>query len=119
MTIRVLFIGQGLFCEGLTRLLSESPYVEIIGAVRTCTQARERIAREAADVLIVDHAQIALNPAELNALLDSAGSLKVISLTLSENKMVVHDRQLLADVTLPMLMQALQVSSPKPAASRS
>jgi hypothetical protein len=46
---------------------------------------------------------------ELNDLLESVDSLKVISLTLSENKMVIHNRQQLVDVTLPVLMKALQV----------
>jgi DNA-binding NarL/FixJ family response regulator len=110
MTTRILFIGQGLFCEGLTRLLSDFPSVEIIGAVENCADAHQIVIREEPDVLIVDHVQVALNPVELNILLESVDSLKVISLTLSENKMIVHNRQQLADVTLPVLMKALNIS---------
>jgi ribosome assembly protein YihI (activator of Der GTPase) len=60
------------------------------------------------DVVIIDHAQIELNPEELTALLESAEALKVISLTLTDNKMVIHNRQQFVDVTLPVLMQALK-----------
>ena len=109
MRTRVLFVGQGLFCEGLTRLLSDDPAVEIIGSVGTCAAARQVVVGEAPDAIIIDHAQIALNPAELNELLESVDALKVISLTLSDNKMVIHNRQQLADVTLPVLMQALKI----------
>jgi len=108
MKTRILFIGEGLFSDGLSRLLSDFPSVEIIGSVRTCAEALDKVMGERPDVLIVDHVQITSNPAELAPLLESVNSLKVISLTLSENKMIVHDRQLLADVTLPVLMQALQ-----------
>jgi DNA-binding NarL/FixJ family response regulator len=109
-TTRILFIGQGLFCEGLTRLLSDFPSVEIIGAVENCGEAYEIVIRDKPDVLIVDHVQAAINTDELNRLLESVDSLKVISLTLSENKMIVHNRQQLGDVTLPVLMKALNIS---------
>lgn len=108
MTTSVLFIGQGLFCDGLTRLLSDDPSVEIIGSVETCGDARDKVVEQRPDVLIVDHALVSLNPADLNTLLESVDALKVISLTLSENKMVVNNRQQLADVTLPILMQAIK-----------
>jgi DNA-binding NarL/FixJ family response regulator len=112
MTTKILFIGHGLFCESLTRLLSENPSVEIIGAVNTCDEARTIFETQHPDVLIVDHAQVSLKMNDLEDLLESGqDSLKVIFLTLAENKMVVHNRQQLADVTLPVLMQALDVST--------
>jgi hypothetical protein len=107
MTTRVLFIGQGLFSEGLTRLLMDFPFVEIIGAVETCRDAREVVVNEKPDVLIIDHARIPFHTADLHDLLESVDSLKVISLTLSENKMVIHNRLQLADVNLQVLRQAL------------
>jgi len=110
MTTRVLIIGQGLFSEGLTRLLQDFPTVEIIGVFDTCASARELVTQGVPDALIIDHAQASMHVTELNDLLESVESLKVISLTLTENKMVIHNRQQLADVTLPVLMQALQVS---------
>jgi DNA-binding NarL/FixJ family response regulator len=110
MTIKILFIGHGLFCETLTRLLSENPSVEIIGAVRTCEDARQLFEVRKPDVLIVDYAQVALKIEDLDDLLEQGpASLKVITLTLSENKMVVHNRQQLANVTLPDLMNVLQI----------
>ena len=110
MTTKILFIGHGLFCESLTRLLSEKPSVEIIGAVRTCEDARQLFEAYQPDVLIVDHAQVSLKMNDLEDLLERGPvSLKVITLTLSENKMVVHNRQQLADVTLSDLMSVLQI----------
>jgi DNA-binding NarL/FixJ family response regulator len=110
MTTRILILGQGLFCDGLTRLLLDFPSVEIIGAVENCAEARDVVVHEGPEVLIVDHVQVSMHPSELNELMESVDSLKVIFLTLSENKMVVHNRQQLADVTLPVLMQALQIT---------
>lgn len=110
MTTRILILGQGLFCDGLTRLLLDFPSVEIIGAVKNCAEARDVVVQEGPHVLIVDHVQVSMHANELNDLLESVDSLKVIFLTLSENKMVIHNRQHLADVTLPVLMQALQGS---------
>jgi len=111
MSTRILFIGHGLFCESLTRLLSEPEGVEIIGAVRSCVEAREILETQQLDVLIIDHAQVALRGNDLEELLDHGpDSLKVIYLTLSENKMVVHNRQKISDVTHTDLIQALQIS---------
>ena len=110
MTTKILFIGHGLFCESLTRLLSENPSIEIIGAVSTCDEARTIIESMRPDALIVDHAQVALRIYDLEDILEtSPSSIKVIYLTLEENKMVVHNRQKLSDVTLPVLMQALNL----------
>ena len=109
MTTRVLFVGQGIFSDGLTRLLLDFPSVEIIGAVGNCADARDVVLREMPDVLIVDHAQSSRFPSELNDLMESVDSLKVISLTLTENRMVIHNRQQMANVTLPILMKALQL----------
>ena len=68
------------------------------------------VMQESPDVLIVDHAQVSMHISDLNELMESVDSLKVIFLTLAENKMVIHNRQQLADVTLPVLMQALQAT---------
>ncbi len=111
MNTRILFIGHGLFCEALTRLLSERAGVEIIGAVGTCVEARDILEIENLDVLIVDHAQVALRGNDLEELLENGpDTLKVIYLTLSENKMVVHNRQKISDVTHNDLISALQLS---------
>jgi DNA-binding NarL/FixJ family response regulator len=112
MTTRILFVGQGMFCDGLTLLLSESPGIEIVGSVGTCAEAREVVLQERPDVLIVDRVQLALNQGELNELLESVDSLKIISLTLSENKMVILDRHQFDDVTLQVLIQTLHPQRP-------
>ncbi len=111
MGTKILFIGHGLFCESLTRLVSENAAVEVIGAVGTCGEARDILTTQQLDVLIVDHAQVALRGNDLEELLQNGpATLKVIYLSLDENKMVVHNRQQLNDVTLPDLMSVLQIS---------
>ena len=111
MNTKILFIGHGLFCESLTRLLSDRNGVETIGAVRTCGEARDILESDQPDVLIVDHAQVALRGNDLEEILEHGpDSLKVIYLTLSENKMVVHNRQKVFDVTHKDLISALQIS---------
>jgi DNA-binding NarL/FixJ family response regulator len=110
MSTKILFIGHGLFCESLTRLLSENEAVEIFGAVRTCGEAKEILSAQNLDVLIVDHAQVKLKGADLEELLAfSPPALKVIYISLDDNKMVVHNRQQIAAATLPDLMSVLQI----------
>ena len=109
---KVVIVGQGLFLEGLTLLLSEEDDVEIIGMAGNCSDALEIAIRERPEVILLDHLQILENQIAFNTLLESVDSLRVISLTLSENKMVVHNRQQFMDVTLPVLRHALHPQSP-------
>jgi DNA-binding NarL/FixJ family response regulator len=109
MALRILLIGHGLFCEGLARLLAEQSAVHIVGAASSWDEARTVMARETPDVLIVDHAAPELRGADLAPLLEAESpASKVIYLTLAENKMIVHNRQQVADVTLPDLLRAIQ-----------
>jgi DNA-binding NarL/FixJ family response regulator len=105
-------VGQGLFCEGLSLLLFDEKDVEIIRAVGNCSEALEIATQERPEVILLDHLQIRSNQEAFNALLESLDSLKVISLTLSENKMVIHNHQQISDVTLSLLKQALRVQTP-------
>ncbi len=101
-------MGQGLFLDGLTRILSEQPDTEIIAAVGTWDEARSIVDQESPNILIVDHDEPDLREADLAPLLvGETISLKVIYLTLSANKMIVHNRQQLTDVSVPVLIQAL------------
>ena len=111
MNTRILLIGQGLFLDGLTRILSEQPATEIIGAVNTWEAARGIVDENQPDIIIVDHDKEELREADLAPLLENqAADIKVIYLTLAANKMIIHNRQQLADVSVPDLIQALQIS---------
>ena len=110
MNARILLIGQGLFLDGLTRILSEQSDTEIVAAVSTWEQAREIVHQENPNIMIVDHDKPDLRETDLAPLLESEIlSLKVIYLTLSNNKMIVHNRQQLADVSVPDLIHALRL----------
>ena len=109
MNARILLIGQGLFLDGLTHILNEQPYTEIIGAVSNWGAAQEIIDNEHPDIVIIEHNEVDLYKSDLDFLLESqAASIKVIFLTLSANKMVIHNRQQLSDVSVPDLIDALQ-----------
>jgi hypothetical protein len=67
-------------------------------------------------VLIVDHRAPRLEQDDLAPLLQSENSsLRVIYLTLAENRMIVHNQQLVSNVTIDDLLQAVH----QPAAARS
>ena len=106
MSTRVLLVGQGLFRDGLAHMLAQEPTVTIVGSENTWPEAQALVARLKPDVLIVDHAATALREAEMTPLLGlNDQTLKVIHLTLAENKMVVYDRRHVANVSLTNLLQ--------------
>ena len=110
MNARILLIGHGLFVDGLTHILSEQPNAEIIGSASNWDEARKIIDQENLNIVILDHDEPDLRQSDLAPLLESKiPSLKVIYLTLSTNKMIVHDRQHLSDVSVPDLVDALQL----------
>ena len=106
MSTRVLLVGQGLFRDGLAHMLAQEPTGTIVGSENTWPEAQALVARLKPDVLIVDHAATALREAEMTPLLGlNDQTLKVIHLTLAENKMVVYDRRHVANVSLTNLLQ--------------
>jgi DNA-binding NarL/FixJ family response regulator len=112
MTTRILLIGQGLFRDGLEHVLAQEPSVTIVGSVSTWTEAQDLMARVRADALIVDHASEKLRQADLLPLLGTeAQDIKVIHLTLAENRMVVHDQRQVTDVSLADLLGVLHSSA--------
>ncbi len=98
-----------MFCEGLTRLLREDSRLTLVGAADSWSQAREMAAHEQPDVLIVDHETAQLREADLAPLLQAGRQpLKVIYLTLAENRMIVHNQVQVSDVTLSDLLKAVE-----------
>jgi DNA-binding NarL/FixJ family response regulator len=109
MSTRILLIGQGIFLDGLTRILGEQATIEIIAVVSDWVAARKTLTQQQPDIIIVDHANAELRAADLSPLLENDyPSIKVIYLTLAENKMVIHDRKQVLGATLTDLLQALQ-----------
>jgi DNA-binding NarL/FixJ family response regulator len=98
-----------MFREGLSRLLREGSGLTLVGAADSWGQAREIAAREQPDVLIVDHQAAQLHEVDLAPLLQASQQpLKVIYLTLAENRMIVHEQVQVSDVTFSDLLKALQ-----------
>ena len=103
-------IGKGIFLDGLTQILSEQPQTEIIAAVSSWQEASEIIDQESPNIVILDHDEPNLRESDLAPLLESKSpSLKVIYLTLSTNKMIMHNRQQLSNVSVPDFINALQM----------
>ena len=112
MPTRVLLVGRGLFRDVLEHALAQEPAVTIVGSADTWLEAQTLVAELKPDVLIVDHAAKALSQADMVPLLGSESqALKVIHLTLAENKMVVYDQRQVADVSLTDLLSALKSGS--------
>jgi DNA-binding NarL/FixJ family response regulator len=109
MGTRVLLIGQGVFRDGLARLLMQDPAVTIFGAAATWAEAQTLMRESLPDVLIVDRMVASLQPADLFAWSGArASNLKVIYLTLAENKMVVYEQHKVADVSASDLLSAIR-----------
>ncbi|MCB9419828.1 MAG: response regulator transcription factor [Ardenticatenaceae bacterium] len=110
MAIRVLIIGRHhLFHDGITHLLGEQSNLVVVGSVRSWNKAREIMAREQPDVLIIDHDSADLHENDLAPLLETADrDIKVIYLTLAQNRMIIHKRQQIVNVTADDLLQAVQ-----------
>lgn len=113
MVTRVLIIGRHrLFHDGLTHLLSDQDDLQVVAAVQNWDKAREIMFQEQPDVLIVDHESAELHEADLSPLLETVDrDIKVIYLTLAQNKMIIHKRQQIANVTAEDLLDAVQSST--------
>jgi hypothetical protein len=112
MPTRVLLVGRGLFRDGLERTLAHEPTITVVGSADTWREAQVLVAQLKPDVLIVDHAATALRQADMTPVLGTeAQALKVIHLTLAENKMVVYDQRQVTDVSLIDLLSALDSTS--------
>ncbi len=81
----------------------------VVGTVRTWEEARQVMAQKHPDIIIVDHDSAHLREPDLAPLLENEEqAIKVIYLTLAQNKMVIHNRQQVTNVTATDLLQALQ-----------
>lgn len=108
MPTRIFLIGQGVFPEGLAHLLTEEKDILLLGAAVDWAEARQKLAGSLPDVLIVDHTSQRLQGDELASLLpDGNRSLRVIYLSLAENRMIIHNQQLVRNVTVPDLLKAV------------
>lgn len=116
MALGVLLIGQGLFREGLVRLLAEQPGVSIVGTAENWDKAHPQIAAKRPDALIADHADATLRQADLQQGLESHVPT-IIYLTLADTKMIVHNWQQVADAHVTDLIQVLQTSANRSAVS--
>jgi DNA-binding NarL/FixJ family response regulator len=110
MAVRLLIIGRHhLFHDGITHLLGEQSDLVLVGRARSWEKAREIMNREQPDVLIIDHDAADLHEGDLAPLLENIEQdIKVIYLTLAQNKMIIHRRQQVVNVTAVDLLHAIQ-----------
>lgn len=109
MAARVLIVGRhNLFHDAISHLLADNSSVVIVGTVSDWVEARQLMASEQPDILIIDHDTAELGEADLAPLLENEErDIKVIYLTLAQNKMIIHKRQQVVNVTATDLLQAL------------
>jgi len=93
MKTLILLVGKGLFQEGLSHILADMHASEIITGAGSWHEVRSGMSQEQPDIIIADHANAQLREADLASLLDSGvENLKVVYLTLAENRMIMHNR---------------------------
>jgi cytochrome c oxidase subunit II len=96
-----------LFREGIVRLLGDQAVV--VGAVASWQEVQGLDLSQAPDVIIVDHDSSDLQEKDLTPLLwPEAGDLRVIYVTLSGDKMTVHERHQVAGAGEADLLRALK-----------
>lgn len=112
MGTRILLIGRGLFRDGLAHVLSREPAVSIVGSANTWQEARDMIARVQPDALIIDEGVTTSSHQELRRLLGpDATRLKIIHLSLDENRAIVDDLRQVADMSMTDLLKILHTAS--------
>ncbi len=121
MGTRILLVGRyKLLQSGLAHIIAEAPGAEVIGAVNNWGEAQALMTHTRPNVIIVDHESTELDEADLTPLLEAElqtnaahPQLKVIYLTLADNKMIIHDRLEVTNVTPVDLLLALQIPEEK------
>ncbi|HSN75298.1 MAG TPA: cytochrome c oxidase subunit II [Anaerolineae bacterium] len=100
-----------LFREGIARLLGEQAVV--VGSVASWQEVQGLGLDQAPDVIIVDHDSSDLQEKDLTPLLwPDADDLRVIYVTLSGDKMTVHERHQVAGAGEADLLRALKGERP-------
>ena len=110
-TGRVLIISShALFAEAITRLLNDRGIGEVV-KVDAVANASPVLQEQDIDTIIVDHDDPQLRDAEVvSQLVDYDEARQVIFLTLAGNRMIVHHRERVENVTPDDLIQALHPS---------
>ena len=115
MTLQQVLIvsSHPLFREGIVRLLGDR--ADVVGSVTRWEDARQLPLERRPDVIIVDHDSPELKVADLAPLLwPDAEDLRVIYVTLSGDKMTIHERHQVSGAGEADLLRALQGSRPEP-----
>jgi cytochrome c oxidase subunit 2 len=101
-----------LFREGIARLLGDQ--ATVVGAVANWQEVQGLGLSQAPDVIIVDHDSSNLEEKDLTPLLwPDADDLRVIYVTLSGDKMTVHERHQVAGADEADLLRALKGERPE------
>ncbi|MFN8475648.1 MAG: hypothetical protein U0822_25930 [Anaerolineae bacterium] len=108
MPTRVLLVGRGLFRDGLARVLDEEPSLLVVGSASSWSEAEDLISQTQPEVLIVDQAAIGSRTTNVYALLGNPPRrLRIVHLTLDENRAVVDDLHQVSDISVTDLLAIL------------
>lgn len=110
---RVLVVSaHPLFRDGIIRLLGDQ--AEVVGAVSNWEEAKAIVPERPPEVIIIDHGDAALKETDLAPLLwPDADDLRVIYVTLSGDKMTVHERRQVTGAGEADLIRALKGERPE------
>lgn len=101
---RVFFVGLGLLQDVVEKMLNDQENLEVVGTAHTWEAAKSQIAHLTPNVIIVAHHETEISESELNEI---PYPIKIIYLTPTENRIIIHDRQQISDAALPDLIEAL------------
>jgi DNA-binding NarL/FixJ family response regulator len=106
--------GHALFAEAIARLLQDAG-VQVVGRADSLESALPELERQAMEAIIVDQDDPQLHDAEVvSRLVGHDEERQVIFLTLAGNRMIVHHRERLENITPADLVGAIRVQRQRP-----
>ncbi len=105
---RALIISNHpIFAEGLVRILKQDAGIEIVGCAENLERARFLLQAQQPDTIIVDFESDLPDTQVTHQLIDSQAERRVIFLTLSDNRLILYQRQQVIDATTADLLAVL------------
>lgn len=111
---RVLIVSESdLFVDALSRLL-QAEGMSVTGQAHDLAEARSLLNLQGIDTVLVDHDESRLRDAQaISQLVEGDEDYQVIFLSMVGNRMIIHRRERVEDVTPADLVKAIRLSKQK------
>ena len=110
----VLIVSESdLFADAISRLL-QAEGMSLAARAYNLAEARSILNAQSIDIVLVDHDESQLQDAEaISRLIEGDEDYQVIFLTMVGNRMIIHRRERVEDVTPADLIKAIRLSKQK------